>query len=270
MQRQIIQEPTPDGLLRPKGKVWRKMRLGDMTGQPFAEWAYVTPDAPTGIPPAKLGFEKRDRQHHVMESWFRANYRAVDSASLRAQQAVVQVSPRTEPIEVLTTEFKGIVPDDVIAELAEQLYQESSFKWAPTLPPADATAYVAQILDRLDGLEAMLAKIASASRGIGDNNPPEPIFVSPLSAEDRDAAARAIDEVRGQLASAKPDPAIIERETWFFQRLEAKLKSVAEVAIGGIMISVAGNILTPLFHKLIENLQSLIPALWHWIQASLP
>jgi hypothetical protein len=113
-----------------------------------------------------------------MECWFLANYEAAYDERKRAQSVLVLVSPTVEPIEVLMAAFKGVVPDDVIAELAERLHRESLNKWVSTPPPQNADAYVAQIIEHLGRFKAELSQIASMSRGIGDNNPPNqsPIY----------------------------------------------------------------------------------------------
>jgi hypothetical protein len=254
-----------DAVTRPKGKVWRKMRTGDGVGQPLAKWAYVTPDTPSGITQTQVALSDRETQLHVMECWFRANYQAGEgNERVNLDRAMAVPS---QALELLTTEFAGTVPDGVIAELAERLYSQGPINWVPTPPPLTADAYAARVMERLAGLEAALSKIASASRGIGDNNPPEPMLAVPLSAEDRDAAADAIREVRSQLTLEKPDTAAIERAAGIFQGLRNKLAIALEVA-GALSLNVAGNMVTPLAERALHDLEALIPELWHWIQAT--
>lgn len=262
-----------DAVTRPKGKVWRKMRTGDRVGQPLAEWAYVTPDTPSGVTPGKLSFEDRERQLFVMECWYRANYRAAEGVILGALNTVplntmpLNASMAVPPMagELLMSEFSKIVPDDVIAELAERLSPQAPAHWVPTPPLLTADAYAERIMERLDGLEATLAKIGSASRGMGDNHPPEPMLSAPISAEDRDAAAEAIREVRRQLAARKPDLAAVERAASLFHGLRNKLLGL----LAGVGAGVVGNMATPLAQRALHDLEALIPDLWHWIQASM-
>jgi hypothetical protein len=252
-----------DAVSRPKGKVWREMRVDDSVDQPFGGWAYVIPDTPSGIPQTQVALSDRETQLHVMECWFRANYQAGEGNERTSLNRAMAVP--SQALELLTTEFAGTVSDGVIAELAGRLYRQGPINWVPTPPLLTADAYAARITERIEALEATLAKIASASRGIGDNNPPEPMLAVPLSPEDRDAAAEAIREVRSQLASEKPDGAVIERAAGIFHGLRNKLMAILVPAGLGVL----GNLMTPLAERALHDLDALIPELWHWIQASM-
>jgi hypothetical protein len=202
-----------------------------------------------------------------MECWFLANYKAAYGETQRAQSVLVLVSPPTERIEVLRAEFKGVVPDDVIAELAARLYQESLNKWVPTPPLPDASSYVAGIIEHLDRFKAELAQIALASRGIGDNNPPEPIAELPVRADDLAGAEQAIEDVRQQFISERPVPAIIERQTWYFQGLLAKLKAWLTSAVSKRVQGALIALLEPYVVRAYHYLEGLITGLWHWLNA---
>ncbi len=119
-------------------------------------------------------------------------------------------------------------------ESANQPREASQLDDEPPVPtlnlPSDWDIVRSQILDRLDTLERafrealpLVEAVASARRGIGDNNPPEPIgadgFVMPGTASDVAAGIRAIGDLRAQLGLGKPDDsALVLISTWAIQR----------------------------------------------------
>ncbi len=173
----------------PRGLIWKALTLGDAKfGEPYAEWAYVTPRYPSGLREGALRDAAPEHQAETALHWFQLNYEPfVNDGSWfgfgsgnsgfgqGAWAPTVWASG-----EILRDEFGGIVSDAVIAGLATVLQGEAEF-WTlkrdqpqtlPFLttetPLTDRSAEVEQALDRL---QRALNQF-SEHRGIGDNRGP--------------------------------------------------------------------------------------------------
>ena len=93
----------------------------------------------------------RDTQLDVMETWFRQRFE--DPAERTPYESAeggyiwIHGGPY-DAREELEPEFSGIVPDELINELADDLEREC-WQWAPTPSPEDYDEYLVQDISRI-------------------------------------------------------------------------------------------------------------------------
>jgi len=106
---------------------------------------YSASEADSTVSRAVLSNEDREVQLDVMRTWFFKNYEdpAERTPYESAEGGYIWIwGGPYEAREELETEFGGVVPDDVIEELSEELVA-SCWQWAPTEKPGDYDEYLA-------------------------------------------------------------------------------------------------------------------------------
>lgn len=282
----------------PRSIVWRQSEIGrDGVGTPLAEWAYVSPNEPEGIGESSVPFLPEVEQAALARLWFLANYEALGDgpwgefipggaafgeSPWGAPEPDSRWSGGVEPppvrtsLDVLETEFEGLVPIAVLTEVALFLGSQGNWwKLRDDLPDYGTEALTApvaaeQVQAALARVERALDKAAGKSAGIGHNHGPPlidastAVAIATVVAEGKEAASKGEDGKRKA-------PAIAER-MWKLAIGLAVLISPVVVPFANKIAELAaedvwhgqGKVMS-LFHSLMEAAS----ALAHWA-TSLP
>ena len=118
----------------------------DCTHRPTQLAEYFTSDLEHPMSADDVRESDRDTQLDVMETWFRQRFE--DPAERTPYESAeggyiwIHGGPY-DAREELEPEFSGIVPDELINELADDLEREC-WQWAPTPSPEDYDEYLVQ------------------------------------------------------------------------------------------------------------------------------
>jgi hypothetical protein len=187
--------------------------------------------------------------------------------------------------------FDGSAPERIIEAAIKAIEAEGIYDWAPhsnRLQPdygerahvggSDASALHAEMLARIDVLERAIARRPEQrQRGIGDNNPPEPIEPELLSADE----LREIRQAMAVLKAQPPTPSVPSAEakgavtvlTTFGDRLRSAASST-----GAYIAKQADNLVTeavkelgkriiqsPFWLAVLQQLPALVDIAQRWL-----
>jgi hypothetical protein len=194
--------PPADPL--PRGLVWREATVDTLRADdPLAEWAYVTPRHPDGLPGSELRRVGPAHRLEVMRFWMVSNFEPLPPGPWFGFGATghgfgqgVWAPPTWPPEEILSDEFRETAPAEDIAKLSDEFAMRAQF-WTPlTDRPLDLVlnhqvpASLTTVQATLERLEAAVAAFQKNSGGIGHNGGPEIVDKADL-ASIREAAAEA-------------------------------------------------------------------------------
>jgi hypothetical protein len=237
---------------------------------------YFFPDDPENyITPSKLKKLGKAKQLEIMETWFRTYFEdPAQETPYNGREGGYQYihGGPYEALDELSDEFGGVVPDERIAELAEELDGEGP-EWAPTgahpdrqdegyeeqeeqprqfdleemlqaleagAVPRYGDAYELslrqEIIGKLDGLEHALSQINEVPAGLGHNNPPEAITeAASLSAQTKQEIAQATEQLRSELSKEAPDATRAALATKTLKSIGEWLLSKADKAVDAVI-----------------------------------
>ncbi len=184
---------------------------------------YPSEDNPNGITPGRLKRLPRPRQIETMRAWFEAHFEEPSVSMPRDDGEFVYIRGGPyDAINLLWSEFGGVVPEHIITKLANELNQ-SSGEWVPINWPESeddieeqSSRSAAETRSSAELRQKLLTRIeegrAEVERygGLGHNNSPEEERLVPLSPEDRGQVLSMLDELKQQAASAAPDQARVK------------------------------------------------------------
>jgi hypothetical protein len=241
-------------------------------------------DAVSPIP--NLEGLKDDEAVDVIAEWFFSNF-----------EDPVQGTPRNDgefqyvwggPYDArdqIGDAFSDQVSEDVIDAAVRAVEAEGTLEWAPhgkrvqpdfDEPASSATsnsrALHAEMLSRIVALEREMAQLPKPRRGIGDNNPPEPIEAEPFTDRDRKAVERALAVLKAQPPAPTAQPTDALKAAQFLTTLGKKLRVAAE-SFASEAVKSAGSefgkraIQSPLWLTIITKLQAVADAAIHWLNS---
>lgn len=191
--------------------------------------------------------ERRERARRaaikVMEEWFYKHFEDPQNEMPRDHDDGDCVYPWGGPFDatnVITERFDSEYEEGWIGAVVEEIERGGTVEWAPTEygdyyehpEPDDVVANAsAEIIARLDTLEAALAELKVRPSNIGHNIPPEDIGLPPYDERDAAELRTAISHTRSELAAPAPNPVVLQRLSDRFDRLRVAVgKWLAEKA----------------------------------------
>jgi hypothetical protein len=212
---------------------------------------YPNDGAPTGVTPARLKRLPRARQIDIMREWFRAHY--ADVSGLSGEQH------SEEPyaaIDVLWSEFDGVVQEHVIRDLADEL-DEQAEEWLPV----DSVGFRKDfLLKQIQLLRDELERLDPLYGRLGHNNPPEDTRLFPIGWEDRGEVLDALEKLEDQAKSERPDEVQVKASTSALRSAAIKVWEVGKRKADKATDKMAENIGLA---ALLEAKDA--PAIYHWI-----
>lgn len=225
---------------------------------------YRAPGRPQGVTATEFRALAAPLQMVVMEAWFRARFQPAPEAP--SSQAIVAAEP-------ITLEFGRFAQAQAIALLGGSLARVSSL-WEPILDQAsgqredDRDAQLAQVVARLEAVEAPLDKLQPVHGGIGHNNPPD----GPLTRDEQAGASAAVAELREEASATRPDSSRAQRAVqilakvaaavgrWIWKRAEmATDEAIKKAAQAGAIIIMADVM------DAWQKLTALVEAVGRWL-----
>lgn len=229
---------------------------------------YLSDAHPEGVTIAQLKRLNRQAKRNVMEAWFRQNFEdpaeRTPYESAEGGYQYIHGGPY-EADDVLQNEFDGIVPEDLIAELADELSNEC-WEWAPVdgsefddsdydhdaeirgpvrmpdpldLMPddfdiagsprfTDATGerLKQEVLNAIDRAKAALPKAVGSQ--IGHNHPPEPIDEGSEQAIATELSS-ALTEFKQELTAKRPRAAKVKKSVKRIADKKTQLGNLAAI-----------------------------------------
>jgi hypothetical protein len=206
-----------------RGKVFLHLATGEPVGRPLSEWGYRTPRFPQGIKSSDLSSSLPGVQRETMTVWFLGNYVPAVGPYFGFDQAAPQSTStlgnffldRTpldvgvggfdqapffsggQSADLLKAEFKDIVRDDVLMQIAvifEGLWEPIPDEPVVNLEAQTSSERTTSIVEALDELAAVVAKLMPEHGGIGHNMPPADIPA--ITEEEKVVVLRATAETR--------------------------------------------------------------------------
>jgi hypothetical protein len=170
---------------------------------------------------------KRESAIETMEAWFFEQFEDPQIRTPSDGEDQTYIFPWGGPFEagdVLHGAFSHDFDAEWIQAAAERIERDGTLEWAPTRegdyyehpdpeeesPPLQVAQLSADILARLDALEAIVATLPTTPSNLGHNSPPEHIGLPPYTDETAAEVVAAIAETRAELTVATPDPAKLE------------------------------------------------------------
>lgn len=225
---------------------------------------YPTDNDPNGTTTARLKRLPRARQTDVMKAWFAAHY--VGSSTLSEDEEDPLEGPYTA-IDLLWSEFDGVVQEHVIRDLADELDGESR-RWVPANPSKNSrNADIRSqeeikhlLLSHIRSLREELERIELLCGRFGHNNPPEDERLFPFSWEQRNQILQALDKLAGQTESDTPDEAQVKATTSVLRSAAAKVWGIAKQKVDKATDKMAETVGIAALLKAKDA-----PAIYHWI-----
>jgi len=165
--------------------IWRHFTVDMAVGLPLAEWAYVTPWQPDGLPTSDLTSAASVDQTEVARFWFLSNYEpfinhghwfGFGPGSVGFGQGSF-APERWTPSDILSDEFGNILPEGIISDLAMTLEAHAGL-WISIPDPPQIHFSVAEdkltqdgVIEALNRLEKAVQNMANG--GIGHNRGPQ-------------------------------------------------------------------------------------------------
>ncbi len=262
----------------PRGLIWKALTLGDAKfGEPYAEWAYVTPRHPSGMREGALRDASSEHQPETALHWFRLNYEPfVNDGSWfgfgsgnsgfgqGAWAPTVWASG-----EILRDEFGDIVSSAILTGLATVLQEETEFWTLKRDQPQTLLSLtsdeplsdrVAKAERALDHLQKALDQVSE--RGvIGDNQ--GPILDEQTCTNVKEAIEQAQDGVKNDRNGTETASEALNVLQGVMTELGKGLLRTFGSQMGKAAWSPAEQIATHFFH----SLQEAVVALAHWLTA---
>jgi hypothetical protein len=186
-----------------------------------------------------------------MREWFRAHY--ADVSGLSGEQH------SEEPyaaIDVLWSEFDGVVQEHVIRDLADEL-DEQAEEWLPV----DSVGFRKDfLLKQIQLLRDELERLDPLYGRLGHNNPPEDTRLFPIGWEDRGEVLDALEKLEDQAKSERPDEVQVKASTSALRSAAIKVWEVGKRKADKATDKMAENIGLA---ALLEAKDA--PAIYHWI-----
>lgn len=229
---------------------------------------YPSETHPEGVTIAQLKRLNRQAKRDVMEAWFRQNFEdpaeRTPYESAEGGYQYIHGGPYNAD-EVLQNEFDGIVPEDLITELADELSNEC-WEWSPVdgsefddsdydddvdvrgpvrmpdpldfmpddfdiagspkFTDAKGERLKQDVLNAIDRVEAALPKEAGSQ--IGHNHPPEPIDEGSAQAIATELSS-ALTEFKRELTSKRPRAAKVKKSAKRIADKKAQLGNLGAI-----------------------------------------
>ncbi len=260
----------------PQGVVWHHFTAGMAAGAPLAEWAYVTPTHPFGLPESKLKYSPESDQEVTARFWFFSNYQpfindgryfGFGPANAGFEHGVWAPENWT-PDEILTTEFKELLPETMLFAFSTELKAVSArWKRLPYEPPSwifreqprNVSDDVSEAFSRLE----VVVKAMRDLHGKAGHNQGPPL----LDQEDVKRLNEAIPSAQGAISEGAVGVAEVETQRVKFIEVA---KSVGNYVLKGLSLKAGEDAYSPakqlavqLFHRLMD----LITVLAHWLSS---
>src|SRR6202034_3947737 len=123
---------------------WGRTTISDETGRlihglTMDKTRYEVDEDMRALTPSQLRRASREIKKKAMDIWFRQNYSdPVDVCPYESAEGGYQFiwGGPYEPMDELFTEFSGLVPQDLIEEVAQELYDQAA-EWSGNPDPGD-------------------------------------------------------------------------------------------------------------------------------------
>lgn len=135
---------------------------------------------------------------------------------------------------------------------------------------ATVTALKTEMLDRLDGLEALIRQQMAIAPNRGHNHPPELLEIDPpVTQAQFQELVVAIAEVRRESESTSPQLVNVVEKVSLFRRIAAFIKTGPGLIIGAAVSGVIGDVASDAFkahqHQIYESLVHAADAVMAWV-----
>jgi hypothetical protein len=269
----------------------------------LSKWGGIQLD-PVSTPPDLAGLSD-DEAAEVIKAWFFSNFEDPIHEMPRDEGDYIYIwGGPYEARDVIWDVFADAASENAI-ESAIRAVEADGVDWAPhgsrVQPPkedfADDSSAVskspdprklhAEMLARIAELEEALARLPPRRRGIGDNNPPEPIEPEVLGDADRRAVETAIAVLKAQPPEPTEAPAEALKAAHFLSGLAKRLRNAvlsagqylgkqADTLVSAAVKSAGSEIgkravQSPFWLAVIDRICAVADAAIHWINSlSLP
>ena len=215
---------------------------------------YPNDDAPTGVTSARLKRLPRARQIEIMKEWFKAQY--ADGSDLSEEQRENRSEKPYAAIDVLWSEFLGVVQEHIIRDLADEL-DEQAAEWISVDSVERRKDF---LLNQIQILRDELERLDPLYGRLGHNNPPEDARLFPLGWENRGELVDAIGKLEGQANSEKPDEVQVKASTLVLRSAAIKVWELTKRKADKATDKMAENVGLAV---LLEAKDA--PAIYHWM-----
>ncbi|MGE3335225.1 MAG: HEPN-associated N-terminal domain-containing protein [Rhodospirillaceae bacterium] len=198
----------------------------------LSEWDEVQLD-PLTMPPENLRRMARDEAIRTIREWFLENFEdPAESTPYESAEGGYQYiwGGPYETRDIIENIFADSASDDLVTDAIAHLERISSI-WVPnsnrqqppeddqSSPPQEIEELKAELLDRIEALEAALVRPEDTSPGIGHNNPPERLDPEPLDLSERRELSADLAELKAVVTKNSADISAIQNSQ---AKLEAK------------------------------------------------
>lgn len=264
----------------------------------MAENPYWTNDHPQGWTGDQLAGLDPETQQEVLKTWFHRNFEdpaeSTPHNSAEGGYQYVWGGPY-DADEELRNEFEPLgIPDEVIAEVVEELTKGGLYDWAPTharladqrsdrideswypLPldeaeiarPSVEKAARQDVLERIDALEGRLASLEDNPPVEGSNVQPWTAEPPPFSTDEYLRIEQILKSIQAQAGANEQDPSSLDEEASGLKNLAIRLgqwlRDRRDAFADGFMKAAGVAVLAKLT-GLYEELVLLCQAVFHWI-----
>jgi hypothetical protein len=232
-----------------------------------------------------------DDAKEAIKSWFFENFEdPVENTPYEGEYIYIWGGPY-QASDIIQSAFAAAAPERIVDRAIEEIEAQGR-AWAPNAArgeqpyePSEDTHYPdarflhAIMLQRIETLERALAKLEGPRRGIGDNNPPEPIEFDGFTPADRRQIKAAIAVLKKQPPEPETEPKDAEEAARALQRIANRLARTAAAAAQYVgkqadkFISAAAEeagkraIQSPLWLTIITKISAVADAAVHWLSS---
>jgi hypothetical protein len=199
-----------------------------------------------------------DEAIEVIKEWFLSNYEDPAQSTPRNDGEFLYIwGGPYDARDEIGNAFSGSVPEQIIEAAVRAIEVEGIDDWAPhsnrqrpeqgelaDAGAANSNALHAEMLERIEELEQAIASLPRRRRrGIGDNNPPEPIEPEPLSAKELREIRHAVAVLKAQQAVPSVPSTEARAAVSLLAKFGDRLRSLAR-ATGAYIGKQADNFIT--------------------------
>jgi hypothetical protein len=244
-------------------------------------------------PPPDLSGLTIDETTDAIKSWFYANFEdPVENTPWDEGEYVYIWGGPYQADDIINSAFGGFASEKLLEAVISEIENEG-LNWVPNSgrtqapedlgreapDPPDPRALHAAMLHRIATLESALAQVEMPRRGIGDNNPPEPIDFDGVTPTDLREVEAAIAVLKSQPAVPAARPNDAERAVSTLRFIASRLSSAA-AATGRYFAKQADTFITaaakeagkravqsPFWFTIITKIAAVADAAAHWLNS---